>query len=62
LLVALLTDHVLHDPRQVGTSMAIVVAAIGPLTMLAYGLALKPARRAVSQMEASLGQVPALSS
>jgi len=62
LLVALLTDHVLHDPRRVGTSMAIVVAAIGPLTMLAYGLALKPARRAVSQMEASLDPVPALSS
>lgn len=51
LLVALITDHVFHDPKRVGDSMAIVGVVVGGLTILFCLLARAPARRAIARME-----------
>jgi MFS family permease len=51
LLVALITDHVFHDPKRVGDSMAIVGTLVGLLTILFCILARGPARRAIARIE-----------
>jgi len=52
LLVALVTDHVLHDPMRVGEAMAIVIALTAVVGMVLLGLARAEARKAVDRSEA----------
>jgi MFS family permease len=47
--VALITDHWFKNPADVGYSMVIVAAIIGPIGCLAFALGLKPFARAISE-------------
>jgi MFS family permease len=53
LVVALLTEHVFHDPGKVGLSIAVTLFGAGSLAFLLFAAALGPARRAIAAMEAS---------
>jgi MFS family permease len=52
LVVALLTEHVFHDPAKVGLSLATTVAAAGTFSFLMFLACLKPAREAIEAAEA----------
>lgn len=51
LLVALISDHIFHDPKRVGDSMAIVATVIGLLSIVFFLRARAPARQAIRRME-----------
>jgi MFS family permease len=53
LVVALLTEHVFHDPGKVGLSIAVTLLVAGSLAFLLFAAALGPARRAIAAMDAS---------
>jgi len=53
-VVALVTDRVFHDDNMVGYSLLIVCTSAYVLSMLLWGLGLKPYRRIVDQTEASI--------
>lgn len=53
LLVALATEHLFHDPKRVGDSIALVVTVIGLVVIVLYALARAPARRAIARREAA---------
>lgn len=52
LFVALVTDHVLHDPRRVGEAMGIVVVVIGTIGIVLLWFARGAARAAVERSKA----------
>lgn len=49
LAVALISDHLIHDPAKIGQAMAIVSIAGAALGALAFALGLKPLRQALTQ-------------
>jgi MFS family permease len=49
LSVALLTDHVFHDRTQIHLSLSIVAGVFGPLTLLAFALALRGYRKTAAE-------------
>lgn len=51
LIVALITDHVFHDPDRVGDSMAIMAVVVGAITFCFFLLARAPARQAIMRRE-----------
>jgi MFS family permease len=53
LVVALLTEHVFHDPARVGQSIATTVAVAGTLSFLLFLASLKPAREAIAAAQSS---------
>jgi hypothetical protein len=52
-MVAWFTDFVLHDPGQLGTSLFLTFAIVGPLGAILLLLCLRPAVRAVDEMTAA---------
>ena len=53
--VALVTDHVFHNDNMVRYSLLIVSTGAYLLSMLLWGLGLKPYRRTVDQMKVAIG-------
>jgi MFS family permease len=49
--IALMTDRVFKNPAEVGYSMAIVAAIIGPLGCLTFVLGLKPFAKAIAEQQ-----------
>jgi MFS transporter, Spinster family, sphingosine-1-phosphate transporter len=52
LVVALLTEHVFHDPAKVGQSIATTVVVAGTFAFLMFLACLKPAREAIAAAQA----------
>jgi MFS family permease len=49
--VALLTEHVFHDPAKIGLSIAVTLAVSGVFAFVMLLAAFKPAREAIAAME-----------
>jgi MFS family permease len=52
LVVAMLTEHVFHDPAKVGLAIATTLIVAGGLALVLFGACLKPARNAIAMAEA----------
>jgi hypothetical protein len=48
LVVALVTDHVFHDPAKIGLSIATTAVLAGTVSFLMFLACLKPAREAIA--------------
>jgi MFS family permease len=52
LVVAMLTEHVFHDPAKVGLAIATTLVLAGGLALVLFGACLKPARDAIAMAQA----------
>lgn len=52
LIVALITEHVLHDRDKVGTSVAITVVTAGAIAVLLFASILRPFKAAIAHVDA----------
>jgi len=55
--VALISDHVLHDPQKIGTAVVLLTAVVLPTSLVFFALALRPFHRCLDFIHPQTGGV-----
>jgi MFS family permease len=55
--VALISDHILHDPQKIGTAVVLLTAMVMPASLVFFALALQPFHRCLDFMHAQAAGV-----